>query len=551
MSSVKIDTPADLWSLLVEIGRDRKSGLIAAGAPHGLLCRVREGCIVGTEGDLPADDWGVSLAAASTLADATVERAIAMAQIARVAPARLLAELGLADEATVEGWAAVAIFRAIVLADGPWEWRELPIDDAGQGVSVLDALARALASADSVQLGRWGAPLNDLVFVANMAQVEDIDRDAASWLAGLTEPRPLKDLLREPVESPRLTLAWCAIARNAGWLSPAGTGDAEDASGAETSATAMDTPELEAMIEVEPVEQADTDDFVVLDDNQEIAEVDVLLDASEASESPDVDVLPEAEAVVAADNEPVVAEASVEAVEEPLIEPAPIVEPEPAPVVEAEPVRKRFYEVAVPADIHKRLGVPPGAAGQGVLQAYSKRYRRVQKLLAENPGDPVLEAWRSGLLHAYRILNNAEALTWYERVASRGDEPDPAGYVAREMAGRAYERGLALLRGGDLIEAGKALQEALNWDDSNAQAWLALGLQQAAHDDDPDEIASAYRSFSQAVHYAPQDPHAHYYRAVAARYAGAQDAFAEEQAWLEQHADVAPDAWSRFRDQAA
>jgi hypothetical protein len=114
------------------------------------------------------------------------------------------------------------------------------------------------------------------------------------------------------------------------------------------------------------------------------------------------------------------------------------------------------------------------------------------------------------------------------------------------MAKRTLAEGIRQIRSGHPWEGARAVQEALNWNDSLAEAWVALGFVQASRDDDPEEIEAAAESFDKAATLAPDNPVLRYYRAVANWHLGRKEAFAADAAWLNERGERAPAAWPRF-----
>ncbi len=226
-------------------------------------------------------------------------------------------------------------------------------------------------------------------------------------------------------------------------------------------------------------------------------------------------------------------------------------EPTPEPAA-AEPAsaadggkRQKFFEKPVPDSIYQRLGLPDGAAGQGIAQAYSKRFRRVQKLLSEEPASERLAAWKDGLLEAYRILSHTEAATLYEKMTTGAEAKGVAATVMNEMGQRALDRGLGQIREGVSFEGAKSLQESLSWRTDLPEAWVALGFYQASLEDD-EETQSAVESFTKALELDPDNGTYRYYRAVAADFAGMPDVYEQDKAWLAENPAQAPGSWSAF-----
>jgi tetratricopeptide (TPR) repeat protein len=221
-------------------------------------------------------------------------------------------------------------------------------------------------------------------------------------------------------------------------------------------------------------------------------------------------------------------------------------EPPPAKVAAAEISSKKFHDGPVPGGIYECLGLPEGAAGQGIAQAYSKRLRRIQKLLDERHGDRQIEAWKEALLRAYRIVNHSEALAIYDKmVLERGSPEGVAAYVVSEMGKKSLARGIQNLRRGNVFEGAKSIHESITWLPDSAEAWLALGFYQASLEES-DEAGQALVSFGKALELAPDNGRIRYLHAVTAHYCGDRSSFDNDREWLNKNAESAPSAWAAF-----
>lgn len=508
MAAESIQDRQELWDRLVCLADDASSGLLAQAGEAPMICRVAAGAIVEIDGDVAASAFHEAVVSSGLAKAQTVQRALAASRIARTDLVTVLAELGVlaeGDEEKLENIRYEAALRGLILGDGPWEWRPMAID--GEGPLLLPIVARTLAGAvEAKQLGLWGGAMTRMQFESpNSAAWQVLPKQVQAFLSQITPASDLRALLASGRLPPREALTWVAIGLRLAWLTspdavkpPAKTpaaGDDQALEIKEEPAVGAEEPEIieDAVLELEP----------------------------EAETAGDAEVLEFAEADV--------------------VEPAPPAAPV-APVAAAAP---KFYEQPVPASIYERLGLPEGAAGQGVAQAYSKRTRRVQKMLEESPGDPLLEAWKLGLLKAYRIISHSVALALYEKLSGAGEAGDVADRVAEEVGKKALARGLQQLRRGNPFEGAKAIQEALTWLPESAEAWLALGFYQASLDD-PDEFEQAFISFSRAVELAPDNPQSHYFRGVTAHFAGRSGDFDVERQWFEANPHAHLEAWQEF-----
>ena len=488
---------AVMRDLLLTIGREGRSGLFAAGGD--CILKVRDGRLVHADGEEPSERLARALAAAGVLPEKALDRVLSVARTGRQGLYRILEDLALLGEDDIPRYERIRLetmFRLAVGGTGPWRWTESPQKGSG-GESVLNLLAHALAiQMEPRDLIAWAGRPDDLVFHPPIDDVWGrIEAGARETIAAMDGKRSLRDVLAASRLSGRHALVWLALASRLGWIGP--------------------SADLKAPATPEPTAENDDSGLMVLD------ELEVI------DEHEDLEILEDVEPVAEDDAEVVPAAASA----------APSADPEPA--LEA----PEFWQTAPPADLYARLGVPSGSAGQGLAQAYSRRFRILQKIGDEHPDDPRIEAWRKAVLDAYRVLGHADARALYE--ADKG-EGDPAARVTREMAKRTLADGIRQIRSGHPWEGARAVQEALNWNDSLAEAWVALGFVQASRDDDPEEIEAAAESFDKAATLAPDNPILRYYRAVANWHLGRKDAFAADAAWLNERLDRAPAAWPRF-----
>ncbi len=499
----EIEDAAEMRDLLLAIGREGRSGLFAASGDHDCILKVRDGRLVHADGEEPSERLARALAAAGVLPEKALDRVLSVARTGRQGLYRILEDLALLGDDDIPRYERIRLetmFRLAVGGTGPWRWSESPQKGSG-GESILNLLAHALAiQMEPRDLIAWAGRPDDLVFHPPTDEVWGrIEAGARETIAALDGRRALREILAGSRLSGRHALVWLALASRLGWIGPAADAPAAAA------VTAAPTPS----------DDHDDSGLMVLDE----------LDAIEEYE--DLEILE--------DIEPVAEDSAAD---------APVVDPG-APVVadvEAE-ATSEFWQEAPPADLYARLDVPSGAAGQGLAQAYSRRFRILQKLEAERPNDPRVETWRKAVLDAYRVLGHADARTLYEADTGKGD---PAARVTREMAKRTLAEGIRQIRSGHPWEGARAVQEALNWNDSLAEAWVALGFVQASRDDDHEEIEAAAESFDKAAQLAPDNAVLRYYRAVANWHLGRKDAFAADAAWLNERRDRAPAAWPQF-----
>lgn len=479
------DNPVALRDNLLAIGREGRSGLLLSGGEQPFTLKIRDGRLVNANGEEPTERLARALAAAQVLPDKSVDRVVAMARTGRQGLLRVLMDLALVDEDDIPKFERIRLetaFRIAVGGTGPWQWRPMETQGTG-GEFVLNLLAHALATqVEPRELVEWAGHLERRVFRAPPGDEawRRIEGGAREVIASLDGTRSLREVLTASTLPGRQALVWLAIASRLDWLTEPGAASAV----VPAQAAGRETAELEALDELEVIEEGE--------------DLEAVEEAGSSQPEPDGPPLPPADAVP-------------------------------------------FWHKRPSADLFARLDLPAGAAGQGVAQAYSRRFRELQKAAEEHPDDRRVETWRKALLEAYRILHHPEARALYESMA---DEEAPSKVIG-EMSKRALSEGIRQIRAGHLWEGTRAVQEALSWNDQMAEAWVALGFVQASRDDDPEELAAAAESFDKAVALAPEYGTLRFYRAVLRRALGRPE-FAEDAAWLQQNADRAPAAWARF-----
>lgn len=498
---------AAVRDLLLTIGREARSGLLAAAGELDCTLKIREGRLVHADGEEPTERLARALAAAGLLPEKALERVLSVARTGRHGLFRILEDLALLDVDDIPRFERIRLetmFRIAVGGAGPWQWRESPQSGSG-GDGVLNLLAHALAvQLEPRDLIAWAGRPDDLRF---RQPADDawgrIETGARETIAAMDGTASLRDVLAASRLPGRQALVWLAMAGRLGWL----------ADPAAATATAV-SDHFDA-----PAAAPDDDSgLAVLDELEEIEEFE---DLEILDDAQPIEIEPEAVMGAAAESPP----------------------PPAASAATPAAAARAFWQVPPPADLHARLDVPEGAAGQGLAQAYSRRFRELQKAEAAHPGSPAIATWRKALLDAYRVLGHSDARAMYEADSGGGDA---AGRVTREMAKRTLADGIRQIRSGHPWEGARTVQEALNWDDSLAEAWVALGFVQASRDDDPEELESALQSFDRAVTLAPDNGVLRYFRAVANWHLGHREAFSGDAAWLNERRDRAPSAWPRF-----
>lgn len=508
----------ELWDILATVADRGESGLFALAGKTPIVCRIAKGNVVEVDGEIQPEIVEGVVASAGIAKLETIRRAAITAKIARTDLVAVIADLGVlaeGEQMQLDALKVEAMLRAAILSDGPWEWR--PMACEGEGPSLLPALVRTLGfGADVKLLSAWSGPLQTLHFrqpkTPGWKSAPEQVRNLMSTVSPASE---LRTILAAGILPPREILAWLTLALRLKWLT------VDD----------IETPP-EPSIEPEPLEPIETadalDEITVLLDREFEASEEILFEATEeVLELDDSDVV-ELDAEIA------------EVVEEPEIVEEAEVQSEP------EITPKKFHDGPVPDGVYDCLGLPEGAAGQGIAQAYSKRLRRIQKLLDERPGDRQIEAWKEALLRAYRIVNHSEALAQYDKlVQERGNAEGVAAHVVAEIGKKSLARGIQNLRRGNLFEGAKSIHESITWLPDSAEAWLALGFYQASLDEE-DEADQALVSFGKALNLAPESAQIRYLHAVTAHFCGDRAGFENDREWLNQNAERAPSAWAAF-----
>jgi len=559
-----------VWSHLLDCARGKSDGVLLVEGTGAVP--IASGGLLVTK-TLPISAQARA-AVRQGIPEKTVKRAMSMARSARRSLPDMLIELGAADEVKFADVVADAVIEAldtVLASDGPWQWR----DGKPEGAPVADvlrALVRHLAQVPAKKLAAWSGNPNKRRF----KQPEDdlwvqVDGPMQAWFSAHDGRRELRALLADAPVSAREALAWMTVGIQLGWLPAVGKRAPTVASTPEATATEpafLDTPD-----DITEVETADENDAVPEDESPAsipVADVDPIA-APDAEDEPNADAPPlveldeapaaqaesqpaeqptgggEAEELFdldAAESKPA-ADAAPSAPESPS-EPSPA---EPQPQNTAGQSRKPFYASPPSQDLYARLGIPAGTAGQGVAQAYSKRFRVIKKAVKKHGEDRRLLRWQEALLCAYQILQDEEAAELYDRLASKG-VGDPERQTFVQMSEEAFRQGVTALQDGQVYEAGRAFKEAVKWDDRYVDAWAMLGLVQAWMDE-PEDTRAALDSFHRAVELSPERADLRYYRAVAAHYAGDTATFEEDRAWLDRDGIEPPEAWSAFKQAAA
>lgn len=486
------EQPEALWDQLIDTARSRAGGLLAHGGAQPVVCSIVDGALVEVEGAVSDTRVAEALVQSGLIPAKTAERALSMMRTGRTSLEHVLRDLGLLTDDDRNEFDRVrkeAIFRDILLGEAPWEWRSVRLD-GDNGVAVLPLLVQVLAvRAEPRDLVAWAGHPERCRFADPDDLFATLPEAAQATLKRMDGSTPLRDVLESGSLPGRIALAWLAVGTRAGWLRPpgeaAGAAVSEPAAAAAPGTTAPDAELLEVV----------DDELEILDD-LEVVDLD------------------------AGDSERVEAAA-------------------PEPEAEA------FWTQRPPADLHARLGLPGDAAGQGLVQAYSRRFRQLKVLAEEHPGDRRIETWQRAVLDAYRILNHAEARKAYAQALQRG-ESDPVAVVVQEMAKGALAQGIRQLRGGHPFEGGKAIQESLSWREDLPEAWVALGFFQASREDEED-VQAAAESFRRAASLASGNPKLRYFQAVSAWFSGDRGTFDADRAWLAGlPSEQLPEAWQRF-----